>query len=191
MESAVSIAFGIGLSAACGFRIFVPLLILGIAAYTGNAKLSSGFEWIGSLPALIAFATATAVEILAYFIPWLDHLLDTIATPAAVCAGILVSASAFAELSPMFRWVLALIAGGGIAGLVQGATVLARIQSTAFTGGLGNPLVSAMELLGSVAASLLALLVPLLCAFLIIVGLCLIFFWRGRLLFGKKRTAGS
>jgi hypothetical protein len=191
MDTALSIALGIGLSAACGFRVFVPLLIMSVAAYTGNMSLSSGFEWIGTLPALIAFGTATVVEVLAYYIPWLGHLLDTVATPAAVVAGIVVSASAFTDVSPLFKWVLALIGGGGIAGLVQGATVLARIKSTALTGGLGNPVVSTAELFGSVATSFLALFVPVICVIMIVTGIYLVFRSTGRLLFGRQHTSTS
>jgi len=188
MDTILSIALGIGLSAACGFRIFVPLLIMSGAAYTGHISLSSGFEWIGTLPALIVFGTATILEILAYYIPWLDQLLDTIATPAAVVAGVVASASVFTEVSPLFRWILALIGGGGIAGLVQGATALTRLKSTAFTGGLGNPILSTAELFGSIITSLLALWVPLICVILILGGIAIVFIPARRVLFGKRKS---
>jgi hypothetical protein len=188
METVLCIALGIGLSAACGFRVFVPLLIISIANYSGHISLSPGFEWIGTLPALIAFGTATVLEILAYYIPWLDQLLDTIATPAAVVAGVIASASVFTEVSPLFRWVLALIGGGGIAGLVQGATALTRLKSTAFTGGLGNPIVSSAELFGSVGTSVLALLAPVICVIAVLCGLVFVFIKARRILFGKKKA---
>src|SRR5215468_1906577 len=126
MDTILGICIGIGLSAACGFRVFVPLLVMNIAALSGHLALAPGFEWIGSYPALIAFSVATCLEIAGYYIPWVDHLLDTIATPAAVVAGTLVTASLVTDVSPLVRWSLALIAGGGIAGMVQGTTVLAR-----------------------------------------------------------------
>lgn len=191
MDTVLSIALGIGLSAACGFRVFVPLLIMSIAAYSGHMTLSAGFEWIGTLPALIAFATATVLEILAYYIPWLDHVLDTIATPAAVVAGVIASASVFTDVSPLLRWTLALIGGGGIAGLVQGATVLTRLKSAAFTGGLGNPVISTGELIGSVATSLLAILFPILCVILVLAGIAIVFFSARRILFGKRSLKRS
>jgi hypothetical protein len=191
MDTILSIALGIGLSAACGFRVFVPLLIMSIAAHTGHVGLSSGFEWIGTLPAMIAFGTATILEILAYYIPWLDQLLDTIATPAAVVAGVIASASVFTDVSPLLRWTLALIGGGGIAGLVQGATALTRLKSTAFTGGLGNPVVSTGELFGSVATSLLAILVPVIGVILILAGITFVFISARRVLFGKRSPTRS
>src|SRR5262245_22853156 len=133
METEFILAFcvGVGLSAACGFRVFVPLLIMSIAANSGHLNLASGFQWIGYPVALIAFSVATIIEVAGYYIPWVDHLLDTIATPAAVIAGTLVTASMVTGMSPFMRWTLALIAGGGAASLVQGATVLARGVSTA------------------------------------------------------------
>ncbi len=187
MDTILSITLEIGLSAACGFRVFVPLLIISAANYTGHMSLSPGFEWIGTLPALIAFSTATILEILAYYIPWLDQLLDTIATPAAVVAGVIASASVFTEVSQLFRWTLALIGGGGIAGLVQGATAITRLKSTALTGGLGNPIVSTAELFGSVITSILALLAPIICVIAILGALALVFIPARRVLFGKRK----
>jgi len=191
METAFNIALGISLSAACGFRVFVPLLIMSVAAHTGHLTVSPGFEWIGSLGAIIVLGTATIVEVLAYYVPWLDHLLDMVATPAAVVAGVVASASAFTDMSPLLKWTLALIGGGGIAGIVQGATVLTRIKSTALTGGLGNPVVSTAELAGSVATAILAILAPVLCIMVIAVGLYAVFRMTGRMLFGRRRTQTS
>ena len=160
METALSILVGLGLSAACGFRVFVPLLAVNIAARSGHLSLATGFDWMGSDAALVAFGVATALEIAGYYLPWVDHLLDTVATPAAVVAGTLVTASMVTDLSPFLRWSLAVIAGGGIAGAVQVTTVLTRAASTASTGGLANPLVATAELGGSVVTSLMALIVP-------------------------------
>jgi Domain of unknown function (DUF4126) len=160
MEPFLSFLVGIGLSAACGFRVFVPLLVVSIASYSGHLQLSSGFEWMGSTAALIAFATATALEIAGYFVPWVDNLLDTIASPAAVIAGTLITASLVADMSPFLKWTLAVISGGGIAGLVQGTTVLARGASSAGTGGLANPILATAELGGSLITSFLSLVLP-------------------------------
>ncbi len=162
MENIMSICLGIGLSAACGFRIFVPLLFMSIASMSGHLTLAPGFGWVGTYPALITFSVATALEVTAYFVPWVGHFLDVIASPAAVVAGIVISASMNAGMSPMLRWTLAVIAGGSAAGLVQGTTVVARAASTLATGGLANPLVGALELGGAVLTSLLALAVPVL-----------------------------
>ncbi len=191
METLFSIALGIGLSAACGFRVFVPLLLMSVASRAGHLTLSPGFDWVGLLPALVAFGTATVLEVVAYYVPWLDHLLDTIATPAAVVAGVLASASVFTNMSPLLRWTLALIGGGGIAGLVQGATVLTRLKSTALTGGLGNSVVSTAELGGSAVTSLLAIFAPLLCLALIAVCIYVVFRMTGRLLFGRQHAKGA
>jgi hypothetical protein len=152
---------GIGLSAACGFRVFVPPLLLSIAGMTGHIHFSAGFAWIATWPALTAFASATILEIAAYYIPWLDNLLDSIATPAAAIAGILVTSSLITGMDPYMKWILAVVAGGGAAGLVQGTTVVARALSTGTTGGAANPLVSTAEAGGSFTLSILAILVPL------------------------------
>ena len=148
METLLAVALGLALSAACGFRIFVPLLAVGAAQATGYLTLAPKFAWIGSTPALVVLGVATVIEIAAYHVPWLDHLLDTIASPAAIVAGIVVTASVVTDMDPLWRWTLAVIAGGGLAGAVQGSTVLVRAASTATTGGLANPVVATAELVG-------------------------------------------
>lgn len=162
MNTLLSVLLGIGLSAACGFRIFVPFLVAGIAARTEHLTLGPSFAWMATTPGLIALGVATAFEIAAYYIPWLDHVLDLIATPAAVVAGMVMTASVVTGLDPMLKWTLALIAGGGIAGTVQALTVGTRKVSLLTTGGLANPIVSTAELLGAVLLAVLAIALPLL-----------------------------
>ncbi len=174
MELLLSIFLGIGLSAACGFRIFVPFLIMSIASLSGHLTLSHGFAWIGTYTALVAFATATVLEIAGYYIPWLDNLLDTVATPAAIIAGTIAMASIASDMSPFLKLMLALIAGGGTAALFQGTTTLVRGTSTATTGGLGNFAVSTAEAGVSALLSLFAIALPLLTGILIIVAACFI-----------------
>jgi hypothetical protein len=169
MEIALSILVGIGLAAACGFRVFVPFLVVSIASMSGHLELAEGFEWLGTHPALWAFAVATLLEILAYYIPWLDNLLDTIATPAAVAAGIVITASVIDDVSPFLKWTLAVIAGGGTAAAVQAATVAVRGASTVTTGGITNPVVSTGELGGSAVVATLAVVLPVVAIALVII----------------------
>ncbi|MEZ4833063.1 MAG: DUF4126 domain-containing protein, partial [Caldilineaceae bacterium] len=124
LELLLSIAIGVGLAAAVGFRVFVPFTIISLAALSGTLDLAPGFEWIGAYPALLAFGVATVIEIAAYYVPWLDNLLDSIATPAAIVAGAVITASVVGDVSPLLRWSLAAIAGGGVAATVQAGTVL-------------------------------------------------------------------
>ena len=165
----LSIFAGIALSAACGFRVFVPLLVLSIGAITGHIHLAQSFAWIGSKPALIVFSVATVLEIAAYYIPYLDNLLDTIATPTATIAGILVTASVMADVDPMWRWILAVIAGGGIATSTQLATAKLRLASTATTGGLANHILSTIEAVGSTGLAVLAIALPIVAFLLVLV----------------------
>src|SRR5687768_15254162 len=130
MDLLLSACLGIGLAAACGFRIFVPLLVMSIAANSGHLGLAGGFEWIGTRPALIAFAVATLLEVLAYYVPWLDHLLDTAAVPIAIVAGVVVTASVVTDVSPLLRWSLAVIAGGGAAATTQADRKSTRLNSS-------------------------------------------------------------
>lgn len=168
MEAVVAIALGISLSAACGFRVFVPMLAMSIAAHSGHLQLASGFEWIGTWPAIIAFGVATALEIGAYYIPWLDNLLDTIATPAAFVAGVVATSAAVRGMSPVLQWSLGVVAGGGAAVGVQALTVTTRAASTATTGGIGNPVVSTVEAGASTGLSVLAFVLPILAVILVV-----------------------
>lgn len=161
METILSIALGLGLSAACGFRVFVPLLVLSAASRIGWVTLGSGWEWIDSTPALVMFGVAAGLEVLAYLVPWLDNLLDTLATPAAVIAGIIASAALIVDLDPLLGWTVAIIGGGSAAGITQAATTVLRGLSTGTTGGVMNPLVSLGEAVASLALSLTAVLVPI------------------------------
>lgn len=173
MDLLLSLCLGIGLSAACGFRVFIPLLVLSGASLLGYVQLIPELAWMGTPAAFWAFGTAAIIEVAAYYIPWLDHLLDTLAGPAAAVAGALVMASSLTEMSPLLKWTLAVIAGGGSAALVQGATMLTRGLSTTLTGGVGNPVVSTGEAIGAIVLSLLAVVLPLLAA---LAALGLIFF---------------
>ena len=176
MELLLSALLGLGLSAAVGFRIFVPFFIASIAAYTGNLTISEGFLWLGSMPAVIMFGVATIFEIAAYYIPWFDNLLDSISTPIAVIAGSILAASTMFELDPLLKWPIAIIAGGGTAGLIHGLTSSVRLGSTAATGGLGNPVVSTVETGSSIILSLLSLVAPMIA--MIIVILIVVFFLK-------------
>jgi len=153
------IALGIGLAAATGIRVFLPLLIAGLAAQQGYIPLSENFQWLASTPALLMLGTAAVTETLAYYIPGLDHLLDVIASPAALVAGAVASAAVMTDLPPGVMWPLAIIGGSGIAGLTKGTSALVRAKSGLMTGGLGNPAVSTAETIGATGLSIFAMIV--------------------------------
>jgi hypothetical protein len=181
----LSLIVGVGLAAACGFRVFVPLLVMSVAARAGHLDLTPGFAWIASTPALAAFAAATVAELLGYFIPYVDHALDLLGAPAAAAAGVLVSVSSFVGMSPFLRWTLAIIAGGGLAALVHGATGAARAASTVTTGGLANPAVAAAEAGGATLLSILAIAAPI--AALALLAVLVFLAWRLISLNTKRR----
>jgi hypothetical protein len=189
VEIFLSICLGIGLSAACGFRIFVPLLCLSAAAHfqLGGVQLAPAFQWIASTPALIAFGAATIAEIAAYYVPWVDNLLDTIAVPLATVAGIVATASVVTDIDPFRKWTLAIIAGGGVATTTQLATTKARVTSSATTGGLGNPVLATIENGISAVLSILAVVWPIVAFVLaiIVVTVCVLLLYFATKLFLK------
>jgi hypothetical protein len=192
MDFALSVCLGIGLAAACGFRVFVPLLGLSIAALSGYLELNENFAWAGTWPALACFLTATVLEIGAYYIPWLDNALDSITTPAAVIAGTLITASVLTDMPPLARWSLALIAGGGTAGLIQSATVALRGTSSAATGGTGNWIVATVELVAAIFSTVLSILLPVLGLLLVVILTIVLFtFWQRRRTTLRSKTAAA
>lgn len=169
MDLALAICAGVGLAAACGLRVFVPLFVTGLAVHFGHMHPPGGLDWVGSMPALVMFAVATVVEVVAYYVPWLDHALDTVTSPGAVVAGVLVAAAAMPDLHPAVRWSAALVAGGGPAAVVQAGSVVTRAVSGASTAGVGNPVVSTAEWVMSLVLSILAIVVPVLAAAIVVV----------------------
>lgn len=199
MNEIMAIFAGIGLAAACGFRVFVPLFVASLAANTGmEVDFLGGFNveellgehhWLGSKPVTIMLGVATVVEIGSYYVPWIDNALDTIATPLAVTAGAIITGTMLPEFvgDGSFKWAVAMIAGGGTAGVVQGASVITRGASTATTGGIGNPAVSTAELGGSVLTAGLAVFIPILAGVLVLI--LLYFVLRTFFRYFKRRAA--
>lgn len=184
METILGLCVGIGLSAACGFRVFVPLLVMSIASLMGWFEPMKGFEWLAMPTVCVALGIATFFEIGAYYIPWVDNLLDSIATPAALVAGTMSTmAVSSGEMSQFVGWASALIVGGGTATAVQMSTVAVRGLSTATTGGIANPVVSTGEWIGAFVVSILAFIVPVLVVIVFIIALI----WVVRWIYKKKQ----
>lgn len=182
-EIIVAIALGIGLSASTGFRVFLPLLIAGIAGRLGFLPLTESFSWLAVNTALVTLGVATLVEVGAYYIPFVDNLLDTISTPLAIGAGTLISASVLPVDNELARWITGFIVGGGAAAAVQGSTAALRLGSTGTTGGTGNFLVSTAENIAAVVTPIVTIFIPVIIAILILLTLFILF----RLIFRRKR----
>lgn len=183
----ISAFIGIGLAAATGFRIFLPMFAVSLASYMGWIPQNENFQWLSGLPTLIATGIAMIVEILAYYIPFVDHLLDTISIPLATVAGSVMFASQFTELGTFPQWALALIAGGGTPAAISSGFAGTRAASTATTGGFGNSVVATTETAGAGLMSFLALAAPVI-AFVVAVLLLIAVFVFGRKLLRKFRN---
>ncbi len=175
----LSAFIGIGLAAATGFRVFLPMFAVSLASYLHWIPMNESFEWLAGLPTLITTGIATVVEILTYYIPFVDHLLDTVSVPMATIAGSILFASQFTELGTFPQWALGLIAGGGTAATISSGFAGLRAASTATTGGLGNSVVGTTETAGAGIMAFLAMAAPIIaavCAMILIIGI--VFFGR-------------
>lgn len=188
-DLAVSVVLGIVLAATTGFRIFLPALIASAAAYTGNLTLGENFAWLATPAALAMLGVAAIVEIIAYYVPGLDNMLDALSAPAAFVAGTVLSAAVMIDMPPLLKWTAAIVAGGGAATLTHCVTSAIRAKSTIFTGGMGNPVVATAELGGAFLLPLLALAAPV-AAFVLIVLLLWWGFRFARKLRWNKQKAG-
>lgn len=176
MEFLLSALLGLGLAASCGFRVFVPPLIVSLGAQLGWLEVTETFAWMGSYPALVLFTTATLLEVAGHYIPFVDNALNAASSPLAVVAGVVVSASVFTEMNPLVLWTMAIVAGGGMAGVSKAANGSTRLLSTVTTAGMGNPIWTTIETVGAFLLSLLSIWLPLLAGLVLVV---LFFFgWR-------------
>ncbi|MEC7688128.1 MAG: DUF4126 domain-containing protein, partial [Candidatus Thermoplasmatota archaeon] len=169
----VASSLGLGLAAASGFRVFIPPFLYGLFLRLDMVPISipmTGIsEWMASDIGLIILGVAMIVEILGYYVPWIDNLLDTIASPAAIIAGVMMMSSTLSDTHPALQWGASIIAGGGVSGTVQIGTVATRAVSTATTGGLANPIVSTVEAGACIVCTILAILLPLIALLLVII----------------------
>ena len=174
-EILAAVALGIGLSASAGFRVFIPMLVASVAAHFNIIPLTESFSWLGSWPAMISFGTAAVVEVLAYYIPFVDNLLDTVTTPLAVGAGTLLMTSVLPVDNELMKWIMGFVVGGGAAATMQSGSVLSRLTSSKFTAGTANPVVSTGENVAALGSSVTALFIPVVVAFIFILIAILIF----------------
>ncbi|WP_392469371.1 DUF4126 domain-containing protein [Sphingobacterium cellulitidis] len=178
----ISLFVGIGLAAATGFRVFLPIFFLSLGSYLGWTPLDQSYAWIGGLPAVIATGLATIIEILAYYIPFVDNILDSITVPLATIAGSLLFASQFTEVSNWIQWSLAIIAGGGTAATISSIFAGTRAASSGTTAGVANPAISTIETIGSTIMSILAIFLPILAGICVLLILYLAFKFEKKLM---------
>jgi Domain of unknown function (DUF4126) len=165
----VSIFLGIGLSASAGFRVFIPLLVAAIAGKLGWIPLGQGFQWMAGYTAITCFATATIMEITAYYIPIVDNFLDTITTPMAIVAGTLLATSVLPVDNELLKWVTGILVGGGSAGIIQTGTSLLRLASTKTTAGMGNSIIATAEHTAALGTSVFAVFLPVIAGLLVLI----------------------
>ena len=178
---------GIGLAAASGFRVFLPLFAVSLASYLGWIPTNDNFQWLSGLPTLIVTGVATLVEILAYYIPVVDNFLDTVTAPLATVAGSVLFASQFIELGTFPQWALAIIAGGGTAATIAAGFAGTRAASTATTAGIGNNVIATTETAGAGLMSVLSIFLPVI-AFIIALALLIFVIIFGRKIWRKIRN---
>lgn len=167
MDNILPVFLGIGLASACGFRVFIPMLAISIGVFTGHIHVSHDFSWLGTMPAIITFGIACLVEIFAYYIPWLDNLLDSITIPITVVCGTILAASFITGMSPYIKWTLAAICGGLLSALIKTSLSSIRAGSTLTTGGLANFILTSVEITFAVIITLLVLLAPFIAIFIV------------------------
>ncbi|MGK7944211.1 MAG: DUF4126 domain-containing protein [Microcystaceae cyanobacterium] len=169
LDTLISLLLGISLSAACGFRVFIPFLIISIAAVENWIALPGDLSWLDTNQAIILLAAASLVEVVAYYVPWLDNALDAIALPLATAAGAWVTQNSLPEMNSLAQWTIAIMAGGGTAGITKSLNSLLRLGSTGTTGGLANSIFATIELVSASSLAILSLILPIATGFFVII----------------------
>lgn len=149
---------GLGLSLACGFRAFIPMLDTSIAAHTGNLELAESLIWLGEWPAFTALSVATVCEIILYEIPVIANMMDIVEAPLVFVAGTVLAVPVFTDMNPLLQWSLAAIAGGGSAEVVHIGDAGVRGILTLTTAGIGEIVFAIVEGVASVTLSILSIL---------------------------------
>ncbi len=193
LQVGLALCVGVSLSAACGFRIFVPLLAMALGVRMGGLDIDEKLAWVGSDAAIACLGAATIVEVLAYYIPVVDNFLDSIAGPAALVAGALVTGGMLGSLPDWLQWSTGIVAGAGVAGTVQLGTTAVRAASTTTSAGVGNPVVSTAENIMSTIGSFLAVVAPFLAVAgaIILLFLCIISLRKIMRLIARKRAKAA
>ncbi len=182
---------GIALAASCGFRVFVPLLVAALAVRFGGVHVNESLAWIGSDAAIWCLGVATLIEVLAYYIPWLDNILDTITGPLALVAGTIIMSGMLPDLPTYMQWGIGIVGGAGAAGAVQAGTTTMRAASSATTGGVGNCVVSTGENIMATIGAVLAVVAPILAVIGLIVLIAIVAYIVRKMRRRKQSAAAS
>lgn len=161
------LALGFSLAATTGLRAFLPLFAASVAARFGQVTLGPSFAWMASDPALVIFGSAVIFEVIGDKVPALDHALDAAGVFVKPAAATLLAASMFTSIDPVMASVLGLVSGGAVATGVHVVKAKTRLASSVFTMGTGNPIISLAEDVLAVTGIVLAILLPILAAFVI------------------------
>lgn len=145
----INILLGLALATATGFRIFLPMFLLSFTSHIGWVTLPQKLSWLEGETALFVLGVAMLIELVSYFIPGVDNIMDIIDTPIAVIVGFLVVFSVI-EVNSMMEWILAVVIGGIVPAVIKACKATIRGGVTLLMGGLGNGLFSIVEALASI-----------------------------------------
>ena len=168
MDAFSSIIAGFGLAAPAGLNAWIPMLVASVSAKIGWLKLNPPFNVLGETWVLVALLVLVTIELFVDKIPAIDTVNDIIHTfIRPVAGGILFAAQvgAIGGLDPTVGFIMGLVS----AGAVHAVKATSRPLVTTFTGGIFNPIVSMVEDIIAAVTAVLALVVPILAAFLMLV----------------------
>ena len=160
------------LSSSSGLRAYLPLFALGIGVISGVVPLEHGYGIITNPLVLGGLGVLSVLEIVADKVPGLDHVSDVVHTAVRPIMGAVIFGTTDNLVSAnggMVGAIAAPIIGGLLAGGVHGVKALSRPVVTATTVGIGNPIVSVIEDIATVALTILGIIFPIVALILLIV----------------------
>jgi hypothetical protein len=182
MELLTGVLAAFGLAASAGLNAYIPLLVIGLLArFTNLVHLASPWDALTNGWVLAILLVLCLVEFFADKVPAVNHVNDAIQTFVRPVAGAIVFAAS-AQVITDIHPVLALAAGVLVSGGVHAAKSAAvRPAVTATTGGAGNVPVSMAEDLLATFVSFVAVVVPVVLTFaLVIFGLWIVYLFIRR-----------
>jgi hypothetical protein len=173
-----SLCAAFGLSAAAGLNAWLPLFGAALAQRLDIVELAQPFDDLSGTGALVVLGVLAVADFAGDKVPAVDHVLHAIGTVVAPVSGAaLFTGQTGAETD--LPTVVAILLGGATAESIHAGRAAIRPLSTVGTAGVGNPVLSTLEDLGSVGLTVAAFALPVL-AFVMVLGLVLAiaFAWR-------------
>jgi uncharacterized protein DUF4126 len=186
--AAGSVLAAFTLSGAAGLNAWIPLLAAGLLDRAGQLQLAAPYDALATTPGLIVLGVLFVLDFFGDKVPAFDHVLHAIGSVVHPASGAVLFAGS-AETPTDVPSIVLFALGAVTAGSLHATRATVRPASTTLTAGAGNPVLSLLEDVTSVALSLLAVLAPLVGVLLLLVVVAVAVLWWRRVTRRRRARA--